>query len=102
MVESIQQFKICIDGVVDLADADKLIGRVGARGFSRTELYAAERHQSLVRQSRGAEWRHAHAYTFLYQRMLHGNAGRVETERAGADLAAEMAADKVEHFLVGV
>ena len=56
-------------GIVYLADADKLVGGVGAGGLAGTQLEGWPGHESLVAEGGGAEGLLAHGDALLNKRM---------------------------------
>ena len=51
-------------------DADKLVGRMAARGFARSQFEGGEGHEGLIAECGRAEGRHAHGDAPLYERMV--------------------------------
>lgn len=57
--------EVGVDGVLNLADADIFIGRVGAGGLAGPQLEGWPGHESLVAEGRGAEGLLAHGDALL-------------------------------------
>ena len=69
LVVHAKQLAVGADGMVDFADADELVGAVGACGVAGAELERRERHECLVAEGGGAEGCHAQLHTAAYKRM---------------------------------
>ena len=54
-----EQLEVGVDSMLNLADADVLIGGVGTATLAWTELEAGEAHEGLVGEGGGAEGLHA-------------------------------------------
>ena len=54
-----EQLEVGVYGMLNLADADVLIGGVGTATLAWTELEAGETHEGLVGEGGGAEGLHA-------------------------------------------
>ena len=66
------------------------------------EFHGGPRPEGLVAERGRAEGRHAHCHTRLHEWMVGRNHRRLEVERAGLELAFQMALEEGEDVFVGM